>query len=158
MRPLPRRSNIRRYAVLRHFGPLLSSPRLWGYDRRSLLVAIWAGSLITMQPIMGVQIPLAFAAMLWLRGNLTLAVGLQMLSNPLTAGPLYGATYVTGDYLLTRLAPADTAGAWAIPQSLAVGGFLGGIVLAILLHAALLVATTPRRPASVSAQKIHSEI
>ena len=62
--------------------------------------ALYAGSIIALLPIMGVQVPVAFGLALLLRSNVMLLVGLQFLSNPFTAAPLYYGTYQLGHWII----------------------------------------------------------
>ena len=85
-------------------------------------------------PSYGTQILIAVAAAFLGRANLTVLVGLQMIVNPFSIGPIYLATYTLGSWLIRLLhIPARHAvldGALA----LTLGGLLLGLVTALLLH------------------------
>lgn len=66
-----------------------------------MISAIYVGSILTMLPLYGVQLGLAFIASLVFRANLMIAVALQFVSNPFTIPFLYWLEYKTGDFVLT---------------------------------------------------------
>lgn len=134
MRPLPRRSNLGRYPILKYFaGPARRMPFLWSYRPEHVRPALYIGSILTLLPLIGVQLVLALAACVLLRGNLPITAALQLISNPLTAAPLYGLTYAVGAPFTEWLLPAAGA-AWRIPTALGLGAVLLGLVLAGAIH------------------------
>lgn len=101
MRPLPRRSNLERYPVIRWFAAVARRrPYLWSFGSRPLRRAIYAGAVIAFLPVYGLQLLLAFWAAVLLRANLAVTCGLQLVTNPLTAGPLYYTTYRVGIWII----------------------------------------------------------
>jgi len=97
LRPLPRRGNVRRYPVLKWFADLASRlPFLWSFRRRHVLPALYVGSVLSFEPVYGIQFGIAFVLALVLRANITVLMGLQLLTNPLTVVPAYGLTYRVG--------------------------------------------------------------
>lgn len=145
LKPLPRRSNIRRFRVLRFAAPALRrSEWLFSYRRGPVLSALYSGSIVTMLPLMGVQLIVALGFCLVFRGNLTIAAALQLVSNPLTALPLYGSSYATGAFLLEQVGIAASAsGVDDALLALCVGGVIFGLVLAASLHVALVLLLRP---------------
>lgn len=144
LRRLPRRANVSRYPMLRHFaGVARRRPYLWSYQPRALIAAVYAGCMISFLPLVGVTLLLALAGAILVRGNLTVTVALQFLSNPLTSGPIFVATYLLGDTLLaaTHLRPSEPA--TAVPLALVLGGLILGFVVAVGLH--ILVRRLARR-------------
>ncbi len=136
MRPLPRRSNLARYPILKYFaGPARRMPFLWSYRPEHVRPALYIGSILTLLPLIGAQLVLALAACVVLRGNLPIAAALQFISNPLTAAPLYGLTYAVGAPFTHWLLPGAGA-AWRIPTALGVGAVLLGLLLAGSIHMA----------------------
>jgi len=114
LRPLPRRANIHRYPVLSWFKETARKrDYLWSFRRKEAVPALYAGWILTLMPLYGLQIFLAFFLALGVRGNLMILVGLQLVSNPLTVLPIWYVDYVVGDALLgiffgespTRLGP-----------------------------------------------------
>jgi uncharacterized protein (DUF2062 family) len=97
LRPLPRRSNIHRYPILRLFA---NSARrriyLWSFRSENAAPALYAGCILTLLPLYGIQLPLAFLLALCLRANLPILAGLQIVSNPITVLPIWYAAYQIG--------------------------------------------------------------
>jgi len=102
LRPLPRRSNIHRYPILWRFS---ESARkriyLWSFRVDDAVPALYAGFILALMPLYGIQIPIAFCLALLLRANLPILVGLQMLSNPLTIPPFWLAAHQVGASVLS---------------------------------------------------------
>ena len=135
LKPLPRRANVHRYPLLNKFAAFAKRrPYLWSFKNAPVLRAIYLGSLLAFLPSYGVQILLGFLAAWFGRANLTLVVALQLITNPLTAGPIYLATYAIGGKIIGLLhLPARHAvldGALA----LILGGLVLGLITALLLH------------------------
>lgn len=109
-----------------------------------MIASLYAAALITCLPLMGFQIPLALGAAALLRANLPIAIGLQFVSNPLTAAPLYGLTLATGWWPLTLVSPQ-----MSIPLhtalALTLGGLVWGLILAGALHLAHAIRTQRHR-------------
>ena len=102
LRLLPRRSNIHRYPILRLFAE--SARRriyLWSFRTENAAPAIYAGCILTLLPLYGIQIPLAFLLALLLRANLPILAGLQVVSNPITVLPIWYAAYQIGRNFLS---------------------------------------------------------
>lgn len=101
LRPLPRRATIHRYPILKFFA-LAARKRayIWSFRVENAVPAIYAGSILTLLPIYGLQIVLALLLALLLRGNLPILVGLQIVSNPLTVIPIWFSAYQIGRHFL----------------------------------------------------------
>jgi len=131
LRPLPRRANIRRYPVIKWFAEAAGRlPFLWAFRRGTVVPALYAGSVLAMLPLYGIQFGLAFIAALLLRANVTVLFGLQLITNPLTVGPIYYVTYKTGMWLIATSGIGEGAVGWGTRINAL---FLGGIVLGVLL-------------------------
>jgi len=90
LRPLPRRATVHKSPVLKWFAETTRKRSyLWSFTRADVVLAIYAGCIISMLPIYGIQIGFAFIIALILRCNLMVMVGVQFITNPLTAGPIY---------------------------------------------------------------------
>lgn len=90
LRPLPRKATIHRYPVLGWFASTARKRAyLWSFRREDVVPAIYVGCILSMLPIYGIQVPLAFLLALVFRSNLMVMVATQFITNPLTAGPLY---------------------------------------------------------------------
>lgn len=133
LRPLPRRANVGRYPVIKWFADAARKrPWLWSFHRREVMVSLYAGSVLALLPTYGLQLLLGFALAVWLRGNLAVMTALQMVVNPLTIVPIYGATLVLGHIVLGAFG-VHGEGPRAHAVALGVGGVVGGLGLAIVL-------------------------
>ena len=104
LRPLPRRSNVHRYPVLKWFSDTAyQKSYLWSFRGGPVQMALFWGLWISMLPIVGIQMLVVFLISLLVRANLPLIVALQWISNPLTMGPIYFADYKIGMILLKLL-------------------------------------------------------
>lgn len=135
LRPLPRRATLHRYPVIKWFAETARSrPHLWTFRVSSAIPSIYAGSILALLPLYGVQLVLAFALALLLRANLPVLVALQFITNPLTAGPIYYVTLKVGRYVSDTLGlyqPESTIGHGA--HSMFIGGIACGAVLGLVL-------------------------
>ncbi len=101
LRPLPRRATIHRYPILGLFADAARKRiYLWSFRVENAVPAIYAGCILTLLPLYGIQIPLAFLLALLFRANLPILAGLQMVSNPLTVLPIWFAAYQIGRHFL----------------------------------------------------------
>ena len=97
MRPLPRRSNVHRYPVLKWFsGMARSRAFLWSFRSREMVTALFLGLIVAFMPLVGIQMLIVFFIALWFRANLPVIVAVQWVSNPFTMGPIYYADYQIG--------------------------------------------------------------
>jgi len=101
MRPLPRRSNIHKYPVLKWFSDsAYKRSYLWSFKGSSIRPALFWGMIISLSPLVGIQMLVAFFFALNVRANLPLIIAMQWISNPFTMGPIYFADYKIGRVLL----------------------------------------------------------
>lgn len=101
LRRLPRKAHLHRYPVLKWFATAARKRAyLWSLRPEAIVPALYAGFLITFQPIIGIQIPLALVLALILRANLPVMLALQLLSTPLTVPFLYPFQYYLGMEIL----------------------------------------------------------
>jgi uncharacterized protein len=97
MRPLPRRSNVHRYPVLKWFSGMARRRLfLWSFRSREMVTALFLGLIVAFMPLVGIQMLIVFFIALWFRANLPVIVALQWVSNPFTMGPIYFADYKIG--------------------------------------------------------------
>ncbi|MFY2762645.1 DUF2062 domain-containing protein [Arenimonas sp. MALMAid1274] len=138
LRPLPRRANVARYPVLKWFAEAARRrPYLWSFKRGPVMRTLYAGSVLALLPVQGLQVSLGLALAILLRGNLTLMVALQLVVNPLTMAPVYYVTYQLGRKVMTLLgAGAAAEGLQGGVYALVVGGVVGGLAVALLLDLA----------------------
>jgi uncharacterized protein (DUF2062 family) len=101
LRPLPRRATIHRYPILKFFAEAARKRSyIWSFRVENAVPAIYAGSILTLMPLYGIQLPLALLLALLLRANLPILAGLQIVSNPLTAVPIWVADFQVGRVIL----------------------------------------------------------
>lgn len=104
LRPMPRRSNVHRYPVLKWFtGTARKHSYLWSFRTKEMRAAIFVGLIIALMPLVGLQMFIVFFLALWFRANLPIIVALQWISNPLTMGPIYYADYKIGMAIMELL-------------------------------------------------------
>lgn len=102
MRPLPRKSNLHRYPILKFFaGFARKRSYLWSFRTENVIPAIYAGCILSFQPLYGIQIVLALILAIWLKANLPILFSLQLLSNPLTIWPIWFTSYQVGRNFLS---------------------------------------------------------
>ena len=100
MRPLPRRSNIHNYPVLKWFSETAyKKSYLWSFRGSAIKPALFWGMIIAFSPLVGIQMLIVFFLALLVRANLPIIVALQWISNPFTMGPIYFADYKIGRVL-----------------------------------------------------------
>lgn len=101
LRPLPRRATIHRYPILKFFSETARKRAyIWSFRAENAVPAIYAGSILTLMPLYGIQIPLSLLLALTLRANLPILAGLQVVSNPITVWPIWLADYQIGRAIL----------------------------------------------------------
>jgi uncharacterized protein (DUF2062 family) len=97
LRFMPRRAVLHKYPLLGRFAALARKRSyLWSFKTAHVRPALYAGSILSMMPFLGVQLPAAFILALLLRGNFMILGGLQFITNPVTAVPVYYSTYQLG--------------------------------------------------------------
>lgn len=101
LRPLPRRATIHRYPILKFFAESARKRLfIWSFRVENAVPAIYAGCILTLMPLYGIQIPLAILLAVLLRANLPILAGLQVVSNPITAVPIWVADFTVGRTVL----------------------------------------------------------
>ena len=157
LRPLPRRTNVGRYPVIKWFADAARKrPWLWSFHRREVMVSLYAGSVLALLPTYGLQLLLGFALAVWLRGNLAVMTALQMVVNPLTIVPIYGATLVLGHSVLGAFG-VHGEGPRAHAIALGAGGVVGGLGLAIVLDGLWRLVAWESRRFRARWQAMHAE-
>ena len=97
LRFLPRRAVMHKYPVIGRFAAYARKRAyLWSFKSEHMRPAFYAGSILSLLPVMGVQLPVALVLSLVLRGNFMVMGGLQFITNPFTAVPIYYATHQLG--------------------------------------------------------------
>ena len=101
LRPLPRRATIHRYPFLNRFADFARKRiYLWSFRVENVVPALYAGCILTLLPVYGIQVPTALLLAVLLRANLPILVGLQIVSNPFTVLPIWFAAYQMGRHFL----------------------------------------------------------
>ena len=101
LRPLPRRANVARYPVIKWFAEAARKrPYLWSFKRAQVMPSLYVGAVLALMPVYGLQVAIGLALAILVRGNLTVMIALQMLTNPLTLGPIYLGTHALGQWLI----------------------------------------------------------
>jgi len=135
LKPLPRKANVRRYPVVKWFANFVHKrPELWSFKNAPVVRAIYIGSLLAYLPSYGAQVLIAVVAAFLGRANLTVTVGLQMITNPLSMGPIYLAAYNLGTWLIKLLHIKARHAVFDGALALVLGGLLLGLITALLLH------------------------
>ncbi len=101
LRFMPRRAVMHKYPVIGRFAEAARKRAyLWSFKSTHVRPSFYAGSILSLLPVMGVQLPLAFILCLLLRGNFMVMGGLQFITNPFTAAPIYYATHQLGKTII----------------------------------------------------------
>jgi len=101
---MPRRTNVHRYPFLKYFSEWAKrNDFFWSIKPDKVIPALYLGSIITILPVQGVQLPLSLIGAWAFRTNLAVTVGLQFLSNAFTLPIIYAADYYLGHFLLSGI-------------------------------------------------------
>lgn len=142
-RYMPDPERIRRNKSLRFLGKLIHEPNLWHLNRHSVSRAMGIGLFAAFIPL-PLQMLLAAALAIPVRGNLPLSLGLVWLSNPLTIPPMFYGSYKMGSWLLQRpeiTLPDHLSVDWitgqvgTLWQPLLLGSLVVGLICAVLGYA-----------------------
>jgi uncharacterized protein (DUF2062 family) len=166
---MPRRASFHRYPIVGRFATIARQRAyLWSFKPRHVRAAIYVGCILSLWPVMGLQVIIAFAASVLLRANVMIAGALQFVTNPFTAAPLYFLTYHVGKAVLSLVgqrpvvdpvgdsadeiftntleAEADlSSGFTQTVKALFVGGTLCGLLLALAIDLIYLLSTNGGR-------------
>lgn len=134
LRPLPRRTNLHRWPVIKWFAKAArKSPYLWKFGEREIRMAIYMGSVIAFLPIFGAQFVLAFFIALALRANLLVIMSIQMVTNIVTAAPIYLFTAKFGAWLVEHCGlPSLHTGVVSATYNLVIGGIVSGLIFGFI--------------------------
>ena len=103
LRFAPRRAAFHRYPLVGRFAAAARRrASLWSFKSVHVRPAFYIGSVLSLLPVMGIQLPLAFLLSLVTRTNVMVTGALQFITNPLTAAPVYYATYRVGKFVLKK--------------------------------------------------------
>lgn len=94
---MPRRAVMHKYPLVGRFAEAARQRAyLWSLKPENMRPAFYAGSILSLLPVMGMQLPIALLLSLLLRANFMVLGGLQFITNPFTAAPIYYATHQLG--------------------------------------------------------------
>lgn len=97
LRFMPRRAVLHKYPLVGRFAAIARKRSyLWSFKTADVRPALYVGSILSLMPFMGVQMPLSFMLALLLRTNFMVLGGLQFITNPFTAVPIYYGTHQLG--------------------------------------------------------------
>jgi uncharacterized protein (DUF2062 family) len=98
-RLLPRPERLRERWIFRAFGSRLTDAHLWSLGRRSITVAFGTGLAISFIPL-PIHVPLALLVAIVRHLNVPVIVGATLVTNPVTAVPLYYMAYRVGSLIV----------------------------------------------------------
>lgn len=182
LRWMPRRTNVHKYPVLKWFAKAARRRAyLWSFRVQPAVRALYAGCILALLPLYGIQLPLAVGLAFLLRANLPLLFSVQFLTNPITVLPAYFTCFQIGRVILNvfgletpqlsmaemkLLIDALKAGNWAINLkylasiwaitslgSIILGTFLATVASGIYKLAAYEVTVSYRRLKALQAKK-----
>jgi uncharacterized protein (DUF2062 family) len=157
LRFMPRRAVFHRYPLVGRWAALARREQyLWSFRRGPVRRAFYAGSVLAFLPFLGAQLAIGLVVAIVTRANFMVLGALQFITNPFTALPIYGATFVIGRTVLRaagwKMGGARLPDGWgkmgvgemighmdmgtAIGQGficLMVGGLVSGLCLGVLL-------------------------
>lgn len=135
LKPLPRKANVAHYPIVKWFYRFIhKKPELWSFKNAPVVRAIYLGSLLAYLPSYGAQILLASLVAFFARANLTVIVALQMITNPLSAAPIYIATYAIGNKFISVFHLGSNNLIFDSALALIYGGLILGLFTALVLH------------------------
>jgi uncharacterized protein (DUF2062 family) len=92
---------MHRFPVLKWFARAARKRSfLWCFRVKNVVPALYAGCILSLLPIYGIQLPLAVALAFLLKANLPILASLQFITNPLTVLPIYFTAYQVGRVIL----------------------------------------------------------
>ena len=101
---MPSVESVRRNKWVGWIGPAIYHPRLWHLNRKGVAtgaaIGIFFGFLV---PVL--QIPVAAAVAVWLRGNIVIAISTTLITNPFTFAPIYFFANEMGAFVFSVLEP-----------------------------------------------------
>lgn len=106
---MPRRAVIHKYPLVGRFAEAARKRAyLWSLKPESMRPAFYAGSILSLLPVLGMQLPIALLLAVLLRANFMVLGGLQFITNPFTAAPIYYATHQLGAVVIRATGFGET--------------------------------------------------
>ncbi|MDR2807371.1 MAG: DUF2062 domain-containing protein [Puniceicoccales bacterium] len=101
---VPRRSNLHRYPILKYFANTARQRAyLWSFRVTEAVPALYAGWILTLVPVMSIQIAVACILAFLFRANVMILVALQFVSTPFTVPFLWYIAYKVGAFFVSKL-------------------------------------------------------
>ncbi|HCJ12408.1 MAG: hypothetical protein A2Y14_03585 [Verrucomicrobia bacterium GWF2_51_19] len=101
LRYVPRRATLHKYPIIGSFADKARKcDYLWSFRSAQVIPAIYVGWVLSLWPVFGIQLPLAFLASLLFRANFMVLAALQFITNPATIVPIYGFELYVGKWIL----------------------------------------------------------
>ena len=101
LRWMPRRATVHRYPVLRWFAKAARKrSHLWCFRVKNAVPALYAGIILALLPLYGIQLPIAIGLAFLLRANLPILTTTIFITNPFTILPVYFACFQVGRAIL----------------------------------------------------------
>ncbi|MEX0332220.1 MAG: DUF2062 domain-containing protein [Puniceicoccaceae bacterium] len=101
LRIMPRKATVHKFPVLKWFAAAARKRSyLWCFRVKTVVPALYAGCILALLPIYGIQLPLAVLLAFVLRANLPILASLQFITNPLTVLPVYFTAFQIGRVIL----------------------------------------------------------
>jgi uncharacterized protein (DUF2062 family) len=125
LRFMPRRARFHTYPIVGRFAAFARKRNyLWSFRYEQLRASFYAGSILALMPLYGLQLPLAFLVCLLFRTNFMILGGLQFITNPVTIAPVYFGTYKLGMWVMdsSGFGHSDAPATLPADQSLALPG------------------------------------
>ena len=98
---VPRRGNVHKYPFLKLFAEQARQRAyLWSFRVEEAVPALYAGWILTLIPVMSVQILLACLLAFIFRANVMILVLLQFVSTPFTVPFLWWLDYIVGNFVV----------------------------------------------------------
>ncbi len=102
LRFMPRRAVLHKYPLLGRFAAVARKRSyLWSFKTIHIRPALYSGSILSLMPFLGVQLPIALLLAVLLRANFMVLGGLQFITTPATALPIYYGTYQLGKAVIS---------------------------------------------------------
>ncbi|MDO8541055.1 MAG: DUF2062 domain-containing protein, partial [Opitutaceae bacterium] len=104
LRFMPRRAVFHKYPFVGRWAAFARREQyLWSFRRGPIRRAFYAGSVLSLLPLMGVQLAVGLVLAIVVRANYMVLGALQFITNPFTAIPVYGATFWLGRRVLRSI-------------------------------------------------------
>ncbi len=102
LRFMPRRAVFHKYPLVGRFAAIARKRSyLWSFKTAHIRPSLYAGSILSLLPFLGMQLPIALILALLLRANFMVLGGLQFITSPVTAVPIYYGTYQLGKAVIS---------------------------------------------------------